>query len=101
MEYNKLKKEVEATVKKQADDYFEDMLRHPQEYDYLNVNDEDECWEEAIEKAKEDMRLYPKDCLDEDFQEEMTESDFDKIWDIADGIAWQTYNNLEIEKAFA
>ena len=101
MEYNKLKKEVEATVKRVADDYFEDMLCHPAEYDYFNASDEDLCWEEAIEKAKEDVRCDPKEWIDEDFQEEMTESDFDKVWDITDGITWQTYSNLEVERCFA
>lgn len=101
MEYNKLKKEVEATVKRVADDYFEDMLCHPADYDWFNTSDEDLCWDEAIEKAKEDVRCDPKEWIDEDFQEEMTESDFDKVWDITDGITWQTYNNLEVERCFA
>lgn len=100
MEYNKLKKEVESTVKRLADDYFEDMQRHPSEYDYLNTNDEDDCWEEAIEQAKQDMKEYPKACLDEDFQEEMDEQDWYHVWEITDDISWRTYNNLEIEKAF-
>lgn len=101
MEYNKLKKEVEATVKRVADNYFEDMLCHPADYDWFNTSDEDLCWDEAIEKAKEDVRCYPKKWIDDDFQEEMTESDFDKVWDITDGITWQTYNNLEVERCFA
>ena len=102
MEYNKLKKEIEATVKRVAEDYFEDMQCHPQNYaEWLNTSDEDECWESAIEKAKEDVRSNPKEWIDEDFQEEMTESDFDKVWDITDGITWQTYNNLEVERCFA
>ena len=101
MEYNKLKEEVEATVKRLADDYFEDMLCHPAKYDYFNANDEDMCWEEAIEKSKEDMRSEPKKWLDEDFQEEMEDQDWFPVREITDNITWRTYNNLEVARCFA
>ena len=102
MEYNKLKEEVEATVKRLADDYFEDMLCHPRDYsEWVNTNDEDDCWECAIEKAKEDVRCYPKNFIDEDFQEYMEEQDWYHVWEITEGITWRTYNNLEVNRCFA
>lgn len=101
MEQKKLEKEIIATVKRLADSYFEDMQCHPQDYaEWLNTSDEDECWESAIEKAKEDVRSEPKKWIDEDFQEEMTQEDFDKVWDITEEITWETYYNQEVESCF-
>lgn len=102
MEYNKLKKEVEATVKRLADDYFEDMQCHPQNYsEWLNTSNEDDCWESAIELAQQDLRQDPKNWIDEDIQEEMSEQDWFFVLDIVNDITWRTYNNLEVERCFA
>jgi hypothetical protein len=102
MEYNKLKSEVEATVKRLADNYFEDMQCNPQEYaDFYWVRDEDDCWEEAIDMAKEDMIQDPKNWIDEDVQDEMEEQDWYFVREIVDDITWRTYNNLEVERCFA
>ena len=102
MEYEKLKKEVEATVKRLADDYFENMQSHPQDYaEWLNTSDEDECWESAIEKGKDDMRQEPMKWMDEDAQEEMEAQDWFFVREIVDGISWLTYNNIETERCFA
>lgn len=101
MEYNKLKAEVEATVKRLADGYFEDIMHNPKEYaENFNTSDEDVCWDEAIEYAKQDVRSEPKTWIDEDFQEEMEEQDWYHVWEITEGISWRTYNNLEIERCF-
>ena len=100
MDAKKLKKVVIDTVKRLADDYFDDMIRHPDSYDYFNAKDNDLCWEEAIEKAKDDMRQEPMKWIDEDDQEEIEEQDWFFIRGITDDISWLTYNNLEVQRCF-
>lgn len=101
MDAIKLKKVVIDTVKRLADDYFEDMQRHPGDYsEWVRTSDEDDCWLCAIEKAKDDMRQYPMACIDEDDQEEIDAQDWFFIWKITDDISWLTYNNLEVQRCF-
>lgn len=101
MDNLKLKRVVWSTVKKLADDYYEDMLRHPDSYEYLNTRDKDLCWEEAIEKAKEDVKGYPTSAIDEDYHPEMTEQNWADVFDIADDISWVTFVAMEVQEAFA
>lgn len=100
MDYFDLKRTVEDTVEKLADDYFEDMQCHPDNYDSLDTTDEDECWVQAIEKAKEDVENNPKNFIDEDVQEKMSEDDWESVYSIIDDITWVTFANKEVKRAF-
>lgn len=102
MEYKKLEREVQNTVKRLADDKFEDILCHPKDYaEHFNSSDKDLCWEEAIEYAKEDVIDDPKNWIDEDFQEKMSNKDWSLVDDIVRKITWITYIKQEIDTAFA
>lgn len=101
MEYKKLETEVQNTVKRLADDYFEDMQCHSSDYDYINTRNTDVAWEEAIEKGKEDVIGNPQKWIDEDFQEEMSNKDWDLVDGIVRGISWITFIKQEIDSAFA
>lgn len=101
MDNLKLKRVVWSTVKKLADDYYEDMLCHPESYDYFNSHDEDLCWEEAIEKAKEDVKGNAENFIDEDYHPEMTNQNWADVFEIADDISWVTFVAIEVQEAFA
>lgn len=101
MDYIDLKREVEDKVEKLADDYYYDMQEHPQDYDWFNTDDEDECWVQAIEKAKEDVENEPINFIDEDIQYQMSEDDWDSVQEIIDDISWMTFANKEVRRAFS
>lgn len=100
MDYYDLKHKVEDTVEALADDYFEDMQCHPQDYDWFNTDDEDECWVQAIQKAKEDIEEEPMNFIDEDLQRQMSEDDWDNVYTILDDITWHTFADKEVKRAF-
>lgn len=100
MDYIDLKHEVEDKVERLADDYYYDMQEHPQDYDWFNTDDEDECWVQAIEKAKEDIENEPMNFIDENIQYQMSEDDWDDFYKILDDICWQTFANKEVRRAF-
>lgn len=101
MDNLKLKRVVWSTVKKLSDDYYEDMIRHPESYDYFNSHNEDLCWEEAIEKAKEDVKENPEKWIDEDYQAEMNHQNWLDVFGIADDISWVTFVAMEVQEAFS
>ena len=100
MDYYDLKHTVEDTVEKLADDYFEDMQCHPSDYDWLDTTDEDECWLQAVQKAKEDVENNPMNFIDEDIQRQMSEDDWDNVFMILDDITWKTFADKEVKRAF-
>lgn len=102
MDKLKLKKVVEQTVEKEADSIFEDMQCHPGDYSELYwLHDEDDCWVEAIERAKDKVWTDPTSYIDEDVQEEMTEENWHEVYSFLDGISWLTYAAKEVQRAFA
>lgn len=101
MNAEKLKKVVENTVEKEADGIFEDMQCHPGDYsEWLNTSDEDECWVQAIEKAKDNVWADPTSYIDEDVQEKMTEENWHQVYSFLDGISWVTYAAKEVQRIF-
>ena len=101
MDRLKLKKVVEDTVEKVANDHFEDMVCHPWDYDWFDATDEDECWVQAVNKARDEVWADPTSHIDEDVQEEMTEENWHEVYSFLDGISWLTYAAKEVQRAFA
>ena len=101
MDYIELKHEIEDAVESLADDYFYDMQEHPQDYDCFIPDDEDECWVQAIQRAKEDVENDPMNFIREEIQYQMSEDDWDTVQKIIDDISWKTFANKEINRAFS
>lgn len=101
MNEDKLKKVVEDTVKSEADDVFEDMICHPNNYEGIDPDDEDDCWVKAIENAKDSVWANPTGMIDEDAQEEMTEQNWHDVYRIIENITWLTFASDEVKRCFA
>ena len=101
MKADKLKKVVENTVEKEADSIFEDMQLHPSDYEGVDPDDEDECWVNAIELAKDKVWANPTGLIDEDVQEEMTEKNWHQVYEFIDPINWKTFASEEVKRCFA
>lgn len=101
MNAKKLKKVVENTVEKEADSVFEDMQCHPSDYDGVDPDDEDGCWVQAIEIAKDNVWNNPTGMIDEDVQEKMTEQNWHDVYNFIDSITWKTFASAEVTRCFA
>jgi hypothetical protein len=100
MDRKTIEKEAQLCVEKVAENYYEDMMCHPDDYaEWMNPDDEDVCWLNAIELAKDDVGSNPTDFVDEELVEQMNEDDWDVFWEVFDKITWKTFANKSTLKA--
>lgn len=89
MKKEEFKKLIEDTVKRIADDYFSESDEIDPEYD--DQDNADRVWEICIERATDDVYDAPREHIDEDEYEKITDDNWKDFEEILGNITWKTY----------
>ena len=89
MKKEEFEKLIKETVKREADELFENSDEIDPEYN--DQDNEDRVWVNCIETAKEMVYGDPQDYIDEDEYDKIEIENWETFEGILDSITWETY----------